>query len=164
MIDQISTVKKIPPLVFYVDWSDPTKWIKDNDSIWSDGSTASTTSPSGNMPIDTRVTTLAIASIITPRGDTLDKYEIIDLQGQVYRTIASGAIADAWGDAGHHNTSTPAGGGVFVSIYEGLLLVQTGRNGLTMRWSSVSGTPFGEAANLWVTSAPGRIRIVCAER
>lgn len=142
--------------VFYVDWDSETMWIQDGDSLWSDGSTASTRSVSNAISHNTR-SVLAISSIVTPNGDTLDNYKIEAIEAQI-------RLNGIW-TRNTHMFSTTAGGTTASIVDATSIVVQTGDSasfGVGNR-AVTDGNGSGYAVG-GVSSAYARVRIACSKQ
>lgn len=69
-------------ITFYLDWYYDDTFILDGNSYWNNGLNGPTFNPYGTLPLGTRREHI-VANILTPNGDMLDKYEILNVRPQI---------------------------------------------------------------------------------
>lgn len=134
---------------FYCDWTNEEVYIQEGDTTWSDGVTASTSCPGGNLAINTK-TTSSVADILTPNGDKLSNYQVSLPNVEVY-------AQSKWGDPGftaYWNGTATQGRGTTAIWDNGDISVQVGEAA-----STLAGMDSGGAFTAAFTAIPARVRI-----
>lgn len=122
------------------------------------------TSP-GTIASNTRIA-LVTSGITTPNGDTLDNYDIVELEAQVYLTTGDGAVANAWCSPGIYNTGGTFAGGVDCLPYKNgdEIVIQSGKSGVVFRQANVAFSPSGQSfAASYLTTAQTRVKITASK-
>lgn len=148
---------------FIVDWTDETKTLIEGDSLWSDGITANSVSPSGLMVANIS-SHLTIANIIVPNGTSLNDYTIFEAVPVMYMDSAlSGITISGWYDSNDSSyTSAQVGMAGAKGFNTGELIINSGSTSLVqgrtlfMNRSGYTGATLG--------SRYVGMRIVCGKK
>lgn len=143
-------------ILYFFSWNDAGLTIEQGSTVWDNGFTASTVSAnSATMPLATRTEHL-VSNILTPNGDRLSDYEVINVRpqirsdnmwlvtGWIYATGGQGVSSD------NHITSSA----------ERAIVIQSG----SFQMSSFSAINSGATANITFAASPKHVRVRVSAR